>query len=151
MSSKLWAQMSIEEKLDALHDSIQRLIEIATAAATDVDSRLVPASKSAWEVRNRVGQKARKLHASAGDYRRNGTLFRPWTRAVAALQAAKVAAPMIGTAVNAAGSGVDRYRMRRRIGLLRRCTTYPHPNVQPDRPPRHLSKANSGNVCGPSC
>jgi hypothetical protein len=43
----------------------------------------------AAKLRTGVGQKGRKLHASAGDYRRNGTLFRPWTRAVAALQAAK--------------------------------------------------------------
>jgi hypothetical protein len=40
MPSKVWAQMSLEEKLDALHDNIQRLIEIATAAAMDVDRRL---------------------------------------------------------------------------------------------------------------
>jgi hypothetical protein len=38
MPSKVWAQMSLEEKLDALHDNIQRLIEIATAM--DVDRRL---------------------------------------------------------------------------------------------------------------
>src|SRR5580704_7024120 len=42
----------------------------------------------AAKLRTGVGQKGRKLHASAGDCRRNGTLFRPWTRAVAALQAA---------------------------------------------------------------
>jgi hypothetical protein len=40
MPSKSWAHMSMEEKLDALHDSIQRLIEIASEAAMDVDRRL---------------------------------------------------------------------------------------------------------------
>jgi hypothetical protein len=40
MPNKLWAQMSLEEKLDTLHHNIERLIEIASEAATDVDSRL---------------------------------------------------------------------------------------------------------------